>query len=147
MEDLLKIPALHVGVCSRSLFKVPAQGLCSRSLPKVSAQGPCSRSLLTISYQGPCSMSLTKIPAHCSRSLLKVLAQGTYSSSLLKVSAQDPFTIAVPEESRWLAAILRHCVIRTMISVALLLYPGLRLALSECKQWRELVRFRTLFLL
>src|SRR6218665_3065710 len=31
----------------------------------------------------------------------------------------------------------RCCFISKMISVALLLYPGLGLALSECKQWRS----------
>ena len=31
----------------------------------------------------------------------------------------------------------RHCAITNMISVTLLLSPGLGLALSECKQWQS----------
>jgi len=31
----------------------------------------------------------------------------------------------------------RQCVKPKMISVALIFYPGLGLALSECKQWRN----------
>jgi len=34
-------------------------------------------------------------------------------------------------------AVQRRCAIKKMISITLLLYPGLGLARSECKQWQS----------